>query len=68
MSFDDHRQLVRRAAYLACVLLALSLIAQSTMRADFRGLPFLAFGLIAGLPAVSLLIRTMWQRFIVTRP
>lgn len=68
MSLEDHRRLVRRAASVACVVLALSIIAQTLMGADFRGLPFLAFGLILGLPAVGLLVRTIWQRFGVTRP
>ena len=68
MSLDDHRRLVRRAAFVACLVLALSIIAQTLMGADFRGLPFLAFTLILGLPALSLVIRTIWQRFSVTRP
>ena len=68
MSLDDHKRLVRRATFLACVVLALSIIAQVWMGADFRGLPFLAFALILGPPGLSLFGRTIWLRFNPAKP
>ena len=63
MSLDDHRRLVRKATAAACVVLALSIVAQTMMGADFRGLPFLVFALILGPPGLSLFGRTIWLRF-----
>jgi hypothetical protein len=68
MSLDNHVRLVRKGTIVACLVLASSIVAQTLMRADFRGLPFLAFALILGPAGVSLFARTIWQRFKAARP
>ena len=68
MSLDDHRHLVRRATFVACAVLTLSIIAQVVIGADFRGLPFLAFAIILGPPGLSLFGRMSWLRFNAAKP
>ena len=68
MSLDDHRRLVRRATFVACAVLTLSIFVQVLIGADFRGLPFLAFALILGIPGLSLFGRTIWLRFNAAKP
>ena len=68
MTLIDHQRLVRRAGLLACWTLAILLAAQVLLRADFHGLPFLAFALILGPPGLSLFVRTIWMRLVAKRP
>ena len=67
MTVVDHLRWVRTGMRLACVALALVVAAQLLSGADYKGLPFLAFGIIVGALGASLLVRVIWERHTVSK-
>lgn len=57
-----HLALVRRAIMGAAWLLMISLLAQLFLNLDFRGLPFLLFGLAVAVVALSLPVASLLKR------
>lgn len=67
MTVDVHLRWVRTGVRLAFVALALAVIAQLLLGLDYKGLPFLAFGIIVGALGASLLVRALWERLAVRK-
>lgn len=67
MTVDVHLRWVRTGVRLAFVALALAVTAQLLLGLDYKGLPFLAFGIIVGALGASLLVRALWGRLAVRK-
>ena len=67
MTVDDHLRWVRTGVRLAFIALGLAVTAQLFLGVDYKGLPFLAFGIIVGALGASLLVRAVWERLTVRK-
>jgi hypothetical protein len=67
MNLDDHLGLVRKGVALACCALAAAVVAQPLLQADFKGIPFLLFGVANGVLFGSLYGRLLWMRLTAAR-
>jgi hypothetical protein len=62
MSPEKHTKLVRAGILAARTALLLAVLVQLVFNLDFRGLPFLFFGILVGALALTLPMGVLWKK------
>jgi len=62
MTWKNHVELIRKSIVIASSGLMLAVVIQLIFGLDFRGLPFLCFGVLVGMLGMSLPLRWLWAK------